>query len=233
MMLKNAEEVSFMFEYMEDGVWRQRPKMGLLVQLGRERVQHQTEEPVHIATRQVTELTMEIYKNAMPAAMWQEACNNLKAFLMKAVQRTIGKEYPYLSFTGQNDKGDSLQATVKVEPKFAEVLFREMDRHHVFCRKTLWADQRDEEMRVLWLPAESEAPLPTRIRETRERAKQAMGKDYCGLAIKGRSPQQLGVRVTIGMEAVARTRLLPQRYQPPEELRDVRGEEILRTRFAA
>ncbi len=90
-MLKNAEEVSFMFEYMEDGVWRQRPKMGWLVQLGREKVQHQTEEPVHIATRQVTELTMEIYKNAMPAAMWQEACNNLKAFLVKAVQRTVGK----------------------------------------------------------------------------------------------------------------------------------------------
>ncbi len=140
-------------------------------------------------------------------------------------------EDTYISREGRVvDKGDSKQVTVKVHREYEEMLLQDIEKHRVYCRRTLRGEERDRDGPI-WLDLNHGKDPIVEVRNAREMAMRIAADSYRGIAVRRRdsvakgAPRsiQIGVRVLDADRARVRNLIRPSRASRIEALRNVVG----------
>ena len=227
--LNAAKVVQFTYQYHDTGGQETRtPKQGLLVQLGAVRVKQIFPEVHKVEIQEYTELTLNIYKEAVPPEVWKIAAANKDKFFNDSLGRLLGepptifkKITPY--FRGE----ECIQTTIKILPGYVEKVLINSDKHHLFSRLTLRNGVIDDGYEKLWLPRTKDLSLTQETRLYREKAMRLVGEDFKGIAFRGRGDDgrgraQVGLRVNLGVVDRVRHHFLREDQLPIPEARGVK-----------
>ncbi len=231
-LLHESSVVSFTFAFGDDGRSVRRTKTGHLVQLSKisyEKVEQRTGEVFDFLTPLMEEASLEFSRELMPPRKWEEATKNPRAFLEQALFQATGLDKGKYKIGYVANKGESHAVTVKLPQEYLVEVLMNIDRYHVFARKTVRGEEKDAENVPVWLPTKRNVDMLMQIRDAREHAKRQAGGHFRGISVRYRQGgYQIGVRVVAEHAPTLRTRILPRQMQPVEEAMDVLGTQHYR-----
>ena len=227
--LNAAKTVQFTYQYRDAGGNETRtPKQGLLVQLGAVRVKQIVPEVHKVEIQEYVELTLNIYKEAVPPEVWKIAAANKDKFFHDSLGRLLGEPPPIFKRTAPYFRGEEcIQTTIKILPGYVEKVLTNSDKHHLFSRLTLRNGLTDDGYEKLWLPRTKDLSLAQETRLYREKAMRLVGEDFKGIAFRGRGDDgrgraQVGLRVNLGVVDRVRHHFLREDQLPIPEARGVK-----------
>ncbi len=166
-LLTDAQDVSFNFSFLENGVPRTRPKEGHLIQLAWEDVVQKTGPLRSFFAEKLDEITLEFYRAAMPPRKWEEVSKDPRQFIEKVVMDVTEDHTLMLRTSRVKDKGGSMMATVKVPADLTCAVLTNVDRHHLFARMTVRDAEKDQEHEPIWMQSNGEPNFLAHIWELR------------------------------------------------------------------
>ncbi len=230
-LLTDAQDVSFNYSFLENGVQRTRPKEGHLIQLAWDDVIQKTGPLRSFHAERLDEVTLEFYQDAMPPRKWQEVRKDPKQFIERVVMDVVEDRTLMLRTSRIKDKGGSMLATVKLPTDLTCTVLTNVDRHHLFARMTVRDEDKDQENEPIWMHADGEQNFLAFVRELREIGLRNAGGSYRGICmryLRDGSGLQAGVRVVANDAPMVRRKILPETLQPADEVKHVVGKQYYR-----
>ncbi len=230
-LLTDAQDVSFNYKFLENGMVRTRPKEGHLIQLAWQDVVQKTGPLRSFTAEKLDEVTLEFYKAAMPPRKWEEVSRDPKQFIERVVMEVTDDSTLVLRTSRIKDKGGSMLATVKVPTHLTCTVLTNVDRHHLFARMTVRDEEKDYEHEPVWMRADGNPNFLAHVRELREAGLRTAGSSYRGICVRylrDNAGLQAGVRVVADDAPAVRRKLLPATLQPADEVKHVVGRQYYR-----